>query len=67
MSNKQLKSPILFKIRRNDQTVAHGCVFTNGKCVVSWEGKHRSIVVWDSLEDLKQVNGHPGTIFIFED
>jgi len=24
------------------------------------------VVVWDSLDDLQKINGHPGTSFVFD-
>ena len=55
-----------FYIEKNNEVLAYGCVFqSSGKCVVAWEGAHRSVVVWDSLEDLKAVNGHPDRQIIF--
>lgn len=54
-----------FRIERDDKIVAYGHQFISGKCVVEWQGKYKSIVIWESLEDLKAVNGHPGTKFIF--
>lgn len=58
-----------FTLRRplNDDDkviVAYGCIFPNGKCVVSWIGKHQSVVVWNSYEDMRAVNGHADTDFI---
>lgn len=55
----------LFKIVRSNTVVAYGCIFPSGKCVIAWEGSHKSVVVWDSFEDVKKVNGHPGTEFLF--
>ena len=55
-----------FKIVRASKVVAHGVIFPNKKCVVSWVGPYASIVVWDSYEDLNKVNGHAGTTFVFE-
>lgn len=40
--------------------IAEGCVFSNGKAIVSWLGKRASIVVWDSLDDCLYINGHGG-------
>jgi hypothetical protein len=55
---------ILFKIKRNNQIVADGCIFFSGKCVISWRGDFQSVVVWDNVEQMKAVNGTPGTEFI---
>jgi len=55
------------EIHRNGKIMAKGVIFNEGKCVIRWEGKHKSIVIWDSLDDLKAVSGHPGTIFVITD
>lgn len=57
--------PRLFKMIRDTKVIAYGVIFPNGKCVVAWEGIFKSIVVWDSLDDMKHVNGHSDTQFIF--
>ena len=55
-----------FQIIRNDEIVAVGCIFLQtGKCVVNWLGEYRSVVVWDSIDDLRKVSGHPNTKFLF--
>lgn len=56
--------PIIIHILRNEKLVAAAVQFSSGKCVVHWEGECRSVVVWDSLDDLKKVHGHPGTQFV---
>jgi len=56
----------IFKIVRAAKVVAHGVIFPNGKCVVSWVGPYASIVVWDSYSDMDKVNGHAGTTFVFD-
>lgn len=55
----------IFYLKRGNDIVAYGCVFPNGKCSVAWEGVHRSVVVWDSFEDLEAVNMHPGTECVY--
>ena len=55
----------IFKMIRDTIVIAHGVIFPNGKCVVAWKGVFMSIVVWDSLDDMKQVNGHSNTQFVF--
>ena len=57
--------PKLFKMVRSGYIVAIGCIFPSGKCVIAWEGTHKSVVIWDSFEDAKNVNGHSNTEFIF--
>jgi hypothetical protein len=59
--------PRTFRMIRDGVVVAYGCVFPSGKCTVSWTGIFKSIVVWDTLDDLKWVNGHSDTQFIFYD
>lgn len=56
----------LFKLVRDGYIVAYGCIFPSGKCVIAWEGLYKSIVVWESFDDAKKVNGHPGTEFLFQ-
>jgi len=56
------QEPRIFKMIRNGNIVAYGCLFgVTGKCVVAWTGQYQSIVVWDSYDDLKNVNGHSDT------
>jgi len=58
--------PRTFRMLREGHVVAYGVVFPNtGKCVVAWTGSFKSIVIWDSLTDLKAVNGHSDTHFVF--
>ena len=49
--------------------VAEGCLFTDtGEAVVHWLGKHGSINVYHSLEDVIYVHGHEGrTRIVFDD
>ena len=58
-------NPKIFYLLRNNEIVAYGCQFNDGQCVVKWEGKCRSIVIWPSFNDLKEVNGHTNTEFVF--
>lgn len=55
----------IFRMIRNGQIIANGCIFPSGKCVICWEGLCKSVVVWDSFEDAKKVNGHSNTEFFF--
>lgn len=41
-------------------TVAEGTQFSNGKCVLSWVTKYRSIAVYDSIEELENIHSHNG-------
>lgn len=55
-------------IRNEDETgisgtglVAEGVEFDDGKVVLRWcVGEHRSVSVWDSLEDAEAIHGHEG-------
>ena len=40
--------------------VAEGCQFTEGKCVLAWLTQHKSVAVYDSLQDLEAIHGHGG-------
>jgi hypothetical protein len=60
------KWPRLFALIRNRSVVAYGCQFDNGKCCVCWLGEHSSMVIWDSIDSLKSINGHSNTTFVFE-
>lgn len=57
--------PRTFNIQRNENIVAYGCIFPSGKVAVNWAGYCSSVVVWDSLDDLIEVNGTNNTIFCF--
>lgn len=56
-----------FNLIRNNEIVACGVLFDNGKCAVCWNGTYSSVVVWDKFDDLKAVNGHSNTLFEFMD
>ena len=59
--------PRVFQIIRCNVVVANGCVFKNGKCVVAWEGIHKSVVVWDSFADMVAINGQQNSEFKYLD
>ena len=40
--------------------VASGVVFDDGKVCVRWNGRHRSMVLWDSIDAVLAVHGHGG-------
>lgn len=40
--------------------VAEGIEFSDGTCVIRWQGERRSTVVWPSIEDVKAIHGHGG-------
>ena len=49
--------------------VAEGCFFPDTKeCVVHWLGKHGSINVYHSIDDVIFVHGHQGsTLLVWDD
>lgn len=40
--------------------VAEGTQFHDGQCVLSWFGKHHSIEIHPSIEQVKALHGHGG-------
>ncbi|MCG8670005.1 MAG: hypothetical protein MI867_11370 [Pseudomonadales bacterium] len=36
-----------------------GVVFSDGRVAVRWLTKKASVSIWDSLEDLEAIHGHP--------
>lgn len=44
--------------------VAEGVQFHDGKCVMAWRSKHRSISVYTSIEDLEAIHGHNGQTIV---
>lgn len=40
--------------------VAQGVLFDNGKCVLSWLSKYKSIAVYESIDELEIIHGHHG-------
>jgi len=53
----------------DDQPQYEGVVFSDGKCVIHWLTASRSISVFDSLEQMLQIHGHPeyGTEIVWHD
>jgi hypothetical protein len=46
--------------------VAEGVEFTNRKCVLSWLTEHKSIAVYDSIEEVAAIHGHSGkTVIVY--
>ncbi|WP_040422017.1 hypothetical protein [Actinopolymorpha alba] len=41
--------------------VAWGCVFPNGKAVLTWNSGVMSVGVYDSVEELEAIHGHGGS------
>jgi len=46
-----------------------GVVFTDGSCVIRWLTAKRSTAVWNSLDDMLAIHGHPeyDTELVFHD
>lgn len=42
-----------------DEPQFEGVVFSDGRVAVRWLTACRSVSVWDSLEDLAKIHGHP--------
>lgn len=42
-----------------DEVQFEGVVFTDGTVTVRWRTQFKSHSVWSSLDELKQVHGHP--------
>lgn len=52
-----------------DQPQFEGVVFSDGRVALRWLTDARSVSVWDSLEDMLKIHGHPeyGTYFVWHD
>ena len=48
-----------------DEVQFEGVVFSDGRVAVRWLTQFRSLSVWDCLEDLEKIHGHPeyGTVW----
>jgi hypothetical protein len=46
-----------------------GVVFSDGKVAIRWLTAKRSVAVWDSMEDMLSIHGHPeyGSILVWND
>ncbi len=46
--------------------VAQGCTFDNGKVAIAWivDGKPKSTVIYDSVDDAIGIHGHEGGTLI---
>lgn len=44
--------------------IAEGCLFSTGKVAISWLGKYKSTVWWDSIEECEYINCHGGSTLI---
>lgn len=60
--------PKLFYLKRKQDVsgvtgegaVAWGCMFPNGKCVLSWRSYYSAIGVYDNIQQLNIIHGHSG-------
>lgn len=52
-----------------DEPQFEGVVFSDGKVAVRWLTAKRSVSVWDDLEDMMAIHGHPeyGSELVWED
>jgi len=52
-----------------DEVQFEGVQFTDGKVAIRWLTAKRSVAVWDSLEDMLAIHGHPeyGSELVWED
>ena len=41
-------------------TVAEGILFSDGRAVLRWVTRLRSVAVYDSMEDVEAIHGHDG-------
>lgn len=46
-----------------------GVVFSDGRVAIRWLTAARSVSVWDCLDDMMKIHGHPeyGTYFLWSD
>jgi hypothetical protein len=53
----------------DDQPQYEGVVFSSGKCVIHWLTASKSVSIFDSLEQMLQIHGHPeyGTEIVWHD
>jgi len=48
--------------------VAHGVIFSDGKCALSWLTQYTSVAIYSDLATVKHIHGHNGkTIVMIED
>ena len=47
------------QVNPSDEAQFEGVVFSDGKVAVRWLTAKRSVSVWDSMEDLLAIHGHP--------
>jgi hypothetical protein len=58
MTDQPKRSPVVYKMVRDGETVAQVVVLSSGRCIVEWP---TSVIVYDSEEDARNVHiGHMG-------
>lgn len=57
--------PRMFKITRDNQTIAYGVLFQNGKCVVSSKGNSSVMLIWETYDDMVHAYPEDHTKIIF--
>jgi hypothetical protein len=52
-----------------DEPQFEGVVFSDGKVAIRWLTAKRSVAVWDSMDDMLAIHGHPeyGSVLVWED
>ncbi len=52
-----------------DEPQFEGVVFSDGKVAIRWLTACRSVSVWDSMEDMLKIHGHPeyGSVLIWHE
>lgn len=50
-----------------DQPQFEGVVFSDGKVAIRWLTAKRSVAVWDSMDDMLAIHGHPeyGSVLVW--
>lgn len=58
-----------FQKNAPDQPQFEGVIWTDGTCTIRWLTACGSTAVWNSLEDMLRIHGHPeyGTWFVWHD
>ena len=53
----------------NDMPQYEGVVMTTGRCIIQWLTASKSVGIFDSLQDMLQIHGHPeyGTDIVWHD
>lgn len=40
--------------------IAHGVILPSGRVVMEWVTKHKSIAIYDSIDEIQMLHAHPG-------